>query len=220
MKDKTPENESGIIGKFSVALGLFDYINPIFYGITAITIMTNMFGVMYTPTFAIFVVGAVISLMFGLTIPTVKLLVGLGKMQFKMPVNLVSYVNTGILLSGIALAYAVIGIKPLAFAGILLAFAGVIAFLWHKTGKFNTVAVLIGAVGYLLIYASLITLSIRNGVVLPIILYALAICLFVFLCLIGILSNLKNARVHWTIEISNVICQCAVALATVMLFCR
>lgn len=39
------ENESGIIGHFSVALGLFDYINPIFYGVTVITIMIKMFGI-------------------------------------------------------------------------------------------------------------------------------------------------------------------------------
>ena len=40
------ENESEIIGRFSVALGLFDYINPIFYGVTVITIMIKMFVVM------------------------------------------------------------------------------------------------------------------------------------------------------------------------------
>ena len=214
------ENESGIIGRFSVALGLFDYINPILYGVTVITIMIKMFGIMSTPTYILFAVGAVVSLIFGLSIPTVKLIVGLGKMQFKMPVNLVSFVNTGILLSGIALVYHVVGVKLPAMIIVLLCAAGLIGFLWYKTGKFNTVAVLIGAVGYLMIYASLIALSIRNGVILPIILYALAICLFVFLCLVGILSNLKNAKVHWTIEISNVICQCSVALATVLLLCR
>ena len=35
-----------------------------------------------------------------------------------------------------------------------------------------------------------------------------------------ILSNLKNSKVHWAIEISNVVCQFSVALATVILFCR
>lgn len=214
------ENESGIIGHFSVALGLFDYINPVFYGVTVITILIQMFGVMSVPSYILFAAGAVISLIFGLSIPTVKLIVGLGKMQFRMPVNLVSFVNTGILLSGIALVSHVVGVKPLTLILVLLCAAGIIGFLWYKTGKFNTVAVLIGAVGYLMIYASLITLSIRNGVTLPIVLYALAICLFVFLCLVGILSNLKNAKVHWAIEISNVICQFSVALATVVLLCR
>ena len=214
------ENESGIIGHFSVALGLFDYINPIFYGVTVITILIKMFGVMSVPTYILFAVGAVISLIFGLSIPTVKLIVGLGKMQFKMPVNLVSFVNTGILLSGIALVSHVVGIKPLTLCIVLLCAAGIIGFLWYKTGKFNTVAVLIGAVGYLMIYASQITLSVRSGMILPVVLYALAICLFVFLCLVGILSNLKNAKVHWVIEISNVVCQFSVAMATVILLCR
>ena len=94
----------------------------------------------------------------------------------------------------------------------------VIAFLWHRTGKVNTASVLIGAVGYLMLYASLITLSVRAGRTVPVILYALAICLFVFLCLVGILANLKDAKVHWVIEISNVICQLSVAVATVFLF--
>ncbi len=214
------ENELGTIGHFSVALGLFDYINPIFYGVTVITILVKFLGVMSTPAYILFAAGAVISLIFGLSIPTVKLIVGLGKMQFKMPINLVSFVNTGILLSGISLISHVVGVQPPAMAIVLLCAAALIGFLWRKTGKFNTVAVLIGAVGYLMLYTSLITLSVRSGVVLPVVLYALAICLFVFLCLIGILSNLKNAKVHWAIEISNVVCQFSVALATVILLCR
>ena len=214
------KNESEIIGHFSVALGLFDYINPIIYGVTVITILIKLYGIMSTPTYALFAVGAVISMIFGLSIPTVKLVVGLGKMLFKMPVNLVSFVNTGILISGIALVSHVAGVRPLTLSVVLLCASGIIGFLWYKTGKFNTVAVLIGAVGYLMIYVSLIMLSIRNGVMLPVILYALAICLFVFLCLVGILSNLQNAKVHWVIEISNVICQFSVALATVILLCR
>ena len=218
MNDKGNDNE--IIGKFSVALGLFDYINPIFYSITVITILVKMFGAMSTPIYVLFALGAVISLIFGFSIPTVKLIVGLGKMQFKMPVNLVSFVNTGILLSGIALVSHVVGVRLPTLAVILLCAAAVIGFLWYKTGKFNTVAVLIGAVGYLMIYASMITLSIRSGAILPVVLYAFAICLFVFLCLVGILSNLKNAKVHWVIEISNVICQFSVALATVILLWR
>lgn len=218
MDNKT--NDGGIIGKFSVALGLFDYINPIFYGVTVITILVKMVGAMSTPAYILFAIGAAVSLIFGLSIPTVKLIVGLGKMQFKMPVNLVSFVNTGILLSGIALVSHVVGVKPLTLFVILLCAAGVIGLLWYKTGKFNTVAVLIGAVGYLMIYTSLITLSIRNGMVFPVVLYAFAICLFIFLCLVGILSNLKNAKVHWVIEISNVVCQFSVALATLILLSR
>lgn len=219
-QNNTPNTEAGTVGKFSIALGLFDYINPIFYGITTLTILTNSIGAMRGTTLAVFALGAALSLAFGLSIPTVKLLVGLGRMPFKMPVNLVSFVNTGILLSGIALASHVLDLGPGTLFPILLATAAVIGFLWYKTGKFNTAAVLIGAVGYLLLYASLITLSVRGGAILPVVLYVFAVCLFLFLCLVGILADLKNARVHWVIEISNVVCQGSVALATLLLFHR
>ena len=212
------ESGNGIKSKFSVGLGLFDYINPILYGITVITILKHMYGVMPSGLFWLFLCGAAISLVFGLSIPTVKLTVGLGRMQFKMPVNLVSYVNTGILLSGIALFCHVLGVGTGMLLGILACVAVIIAFLWHKTGTFNTAAVLIGAVGYLMLYASLITMSVRADRTILVILYALAICLFVFLCLVGILANLKDAKVHWVIEISNVVCQMSVAVATILLF--
>lgn len=38
------------------------------------------------------------------------------------------------------------------------------------------------------------------------------------LCGIGIKVNLKNPKVHWVIEISNVVCQLLVAIGTVFLF--
>lgn len=207
------ENSDG----FSVALGLFDYINPILYAVTSVTVILYLRGRAAAPLFWLYVAGAALSLGFGLAIPTVKLLVGLGRLRFEMPVGLVSYVNTGILLSGIALLCHVTGLGTLPLLGILAAAAALIALLWHKTGKFNTAAVLIGAAGYLMLYVSLILLAARAAAVLPLVLYALAICLFVFLCLVGIASNLKNAKVHWVIEISNVICQLAVAVATVVL---
>ena len=203
---------------FSVALGLFDYINPIFYSITMITLVKNMRGVMDKGTFILFVIGATVSLIFGLTIPTVKLIVGLGYMKFKLPVNLVFYVNSGILLSGIALLATVMELKPLALAAILLVVLAILAAVIIKTGKFNTVAVLTGAAGYLMIYTCMIALSRRMGVPAPVYLYATAICLFLFLCGLGIKGNLKDARVHWVIESCNVLCQGCVALATVLLF--
>ena len=203
---------------FSVALGLFDYINPIFYAITTFTIAKNMYGVMSRGVFIAFCIGAVVSLIFGLTIPTVKFIVGLGIMQFKMPVNLVFYVNSGILISGLALFYTVISPKPVIFICMLALILAALFMIYRKTKKFNTVAVLTGAAGYLLIYATMITLCVRSALVAPVVLYAIAICLFVSLCLIGIKANLKDARVHWVIEICNVLCQMSVAIGTILAF--
>ena len=212
------ERTDGIKGKFSVALGLTDYVNPILYTITSATIVTHIGEVMQLPWSAIYVAGAAVSIVCGFAIPTVKLLVGLGKIPFSLPVSLVLCVNSGIFASGLMLARATFGLGTLPFLGIVAATGVVLALIYRQTGKFNNVAVLVGFVGYLLIYASLITRSIQAGRALPVALFAVAICLFLMLVGIGLKADLKNARVHWVIEISNIVCQALVAAGTVILF--
>ena len=206
------------LSKFSVPLGLLDYVNPILYSITIITIIRNTSAAMGRPYNTILLIGAIMSIFFGFIIPTGKVIVGLGIIQFVMPVSLVFCVNTGILMSGLMLLKYVIGLSGAvvcALAAVIICF---LILVYSKTGKINSVAVLTGAAGYLLLYASLITLSSRKGMTLPVIMYALAIFLFVMLCGIGIKADLKDPKVHWVIEISNVICQFLVAAATVTLF--
>ncbi len=210
--------QSAKAAKFSIGLGLFDYINPILYAITSTTITIHMRGVMLPAIFVIFVIGTVISLIFGLAIPTVKLIVGLGLMQFKMPVNLVFFVNSGIFLSGLMLFYTTFSLSLSVLLGMATVLLCLLGLIYHKNRRFNTVAVLTGAFGYAMIYAGMIAYSLKNSLISSVILYAAAIFLFVFLCLIGIKANLKDARVHWVIEISNVLCQLCVAVATLMAF--
>ncbi len=215
MKKRTLEEKKD---NFSVALGLFDYINPILYAITTFTIAKNLYYMTKPAVFVLFVIGAIISLIFGLTIPTVKFIVGLGIMKFKMPVNLVCFVNCGIFLSGMMLFYAILQPKLWVFLLIAAAALVLLGLIYLKTRKFNTVAVLIGAVGYLLIYTTMIRYCLGVGHIASVVLYGVAICLFVMLCGIGIKGNLKDARVHWVIEISNVLCQLCVAIATLLAF--
>ena len=203
---------------FSVPLGLLDYINPILYTITMVTVIRNMNGVMARPYSTFLLIGAVISIFFGFIIPTGKVIVGLGLIKFVMPVSLVFCVNTGILISGLMLFHHVMKLGLTALMFLILLIVGLLTALYFRSRKINTVAVLTGAVGYLLIYTSLITLSLRRGTGLPILLYALAILLFVMLCSIGIKANLKNPKVHWVIEISNVLCQLLVAAGTMLMF--
>ena len=203
---------------FSVALGLFDYINPIFYTITSLTIMRNMKGVMSPLDYRLYVTGAIISLIGGYIIPTGKFIVGLGIMKFVMPVPLVFFVNSGILLSGLVLMKTVLSVADLPSVCIALAIILFLVFVWKKTGKLNPSAVLAGAAGYLMIYISLIFLSLNRGMILPVCLYAIAIILFVSLVITGIGADLYDARVHWFIEIANVLCQGSVALGTLLLF--
>ena len=203
---------------FSVPLGLLDYVNPILYTVTKTTVIRNLYSQMGSPYNYLLLIGAIISIFFGFIIPTGKVIVGLGIIDFVMPVSLVFCVNSGILLSGLVLFKHVMNLDNVVFGIMAVLIVALLIFVYSKHKKINTIAVLTGAVGYLLIYISLITLSIQKGLIIPIILYSIAILLFVMLVGIGIKGNLKNPKVHWVIEISNVICQLLVAAATVMLW--
>ena len=206
------------LNSFSVPLGLLDYINPIFYTITITTIIRNIYKLINQPYNNILLIGAIISIIFGFVIITGKVIVGLGLIKIIMSVSLVFCVNTGILLSGLMLLKYILNLN---LKLLLIIFGIVLMFLfitYYKSKKINTIAVLTGAFGYLMLYISLITLSVRQQNILPIILYAFAILLFIMLCGIGIKANLKNPKVHWVIEISNVICQFLVMLATIIIY--
>jgi len=212
------ENNNKRLNSFSVPLGLLDFINPIMYAITSYTLYSKMKVTMGQPWHLIFTIGAAISLIGGFIIPTGKVIVGLGIIKFVMPVSLVLTVNTGIFISGLILSKTVFGFSLPVLIIIAAVSLILLGLMYSKKKKLNTVAVLIGAIGYVLIYISLITMSIRSGLTLPIILFAVAICLFVGLCTIGIKADLYNPKVHWVIEACNVICQTCVAIGTVLLF--
>ena len=204
--------------RFSVPLGLLDYVNPILYTVTMFELFRYWYPQMQQPYGILFLIGAGISVFFGLLIPTGKVLVGLNVIKFRMPVSLVFCVNAGILLSGLMLLQSVMVIRSSVLIFLVLVIVAVLAFLYHQTKKINTIAVLTGAAGYLLTYVSLITLSARRNMVFPIILYGMAILLFIMLCGIGIKADLKNPKIHWIIEASNILCQLLVAVGTIILF--
>lgn len=207
-----------MFNRFSVPLGLLDYVNPILYTVTMFELFRYWYPQMQQPYGILFLIGAGISVFFGLLIPTGKVLVGLNVIKFRMPVSLVFCVNAGILLSGLMLLQSVMVIRPSVLIFLVLVIVAVLAFLYHQTKKINTIAVLTGAAGYLLTYVSLITLSARRNMVFPIILYGMAILLFIMLCGIGIKADLKNPKIHWIIEASNILCQLLVAVGTIILF--
>ena len=68
--------------KFSVPLGMVDYINPILYTITITTIIKSIMSSIESPFNIILLIGAILSICFGFFIPTGKVLVGLGMVEF------------------------------------------------------------------------------------------------------------------------------------------
>ena len=130
------------LNKFSVPLGLLDYLNPIFYAITIYTIITNIYPLLQIPYNYILLIGAIISLLFGFIIPTGKVMVGLGIIKFRMPVSLVFCVNFGILLSGLMFLKYVMSIS-LSILIIIVAFIIIaLILIYLKSKKINTIAVL------------------------------------------------------------------------------
>ena len=71
--------------KFSVPLGLLDYINPILYTVTMATILCHTGNAMLRLYWHLMHAGAIVSILAGFIIPTGKVLVGLGIIQFRMP---------------------------------------------------------------------------------------------------------------------------------------
>lgn len=204
--------------KFSVPLGLVDYINPILYTITITTIINNNISSIESPYNTFLLIGVILSIVFGFLIPTGKVLVGLNIIEFKMPVSLVLCVNSGIFLSGVVLLKYAFSIKTLLFILLVIFLLAILTIIYMLNKNINTLAVLIGAFGYLMTYISLIIMSHNNHMILPIALYIIAIVLFVMLCGIGIKANLKNPKVHWIIEISNILYQLLVTIGTIVLF--
>ena len=149
--------------KFSVPLGLLDYINPIFYTITIMTIIKSIH--LESPFKIIMIIGAVLSIVFGFVIPTGKVIVGLGIIKFKMPVSLVFLVNVGILLSGLMLFKFVMNLELFLLIIISLIILLLLTIIYHKSKKINTIAVLTGAFGYLLYFSSNFILFVSNHII-------------------------------------------------------
>ena len=137
MAENTDKGRKGRMRTFSVPLGLLDYINPVFYTITTLTILRHMGEFMGPLASKIYTAGAVLSLIGGYIIPTGKLIVGLGLIQFIMPVPLVFAVNNGILVSGLVLLGTVFSL-PVPVTGLLAAaIALCLVLVLKKTGKFK-----------------------------------------------------------------------------------
>ncbi|MCR5782376.1 MAG: hypothetical protein K6G90_06510 [Clostridia bacterium] len=210
-------NKEEKFSKFSVPLGLLDYVNPICYCITMVTIIRHTRADMGQPYGVIFLIGAIISVLFGFVIPTGKVIVGLGLVKFRMPVSLVFCVNTGIFISGLMLLRYAVNVSAAWLCVPAAVTAALLILSYRRSRKINTVAVLTGAAGYAMLYASLIIMAAKWGAAPSIVMYAAAILLFIMLCGIGIRADLKNPKVHWVIEASNVVCQALVAAATLVL---
>lgn len=207
---------------FSLLLGLTDFVNPIFYTLFFITILKKLKDTTNKNMYKIFKIGALISLIGGYIIPTGKVIVGLGLIDFVMPVPIVHIVNTGFLISGVTLFLICLNktYKNLInWIGLVLIIAYIAGFaLISIFSKYNTAAVITGVIGIFLIYISMIIMSKRKRKIISMILAIFSFIITIFLAGVGIKADLYSPTVHWIIELTNIICQCSLFLSAKLLF--
>ena len=208
------------LNKLSIPLGLLGYINPILFAITIITIIRNIGYKMIYPFNHYLFYGVIISALFGFIISTTKVLAGLGLIKSAMPAAFVLGANIGIMISGLTLIHYALKMSVQTLMILIAVILAVLILIYLITRKLNTVALLTGAIGFLLVNISLIIISLWKDMIVSVILYGVAISLSIALCVIGIRSDLRNSKVLLVIEILNVLCQLLVCISTFILFSR
>ena len=211
-ENKTDSQKKG----FNVALGLVDYVNPLTYSINTFLIFAGVKHLMNPLQFWGYLIGIIISLIIGIVIPTGKLLVGLGKIEFRLPYALFFIVNFGIMITGVALFHTVAGTKALLIA--LAVILAIILGLWAMTKKINSAIMFTGTLGYTLIYIALIMLALRAGKILPMIMFILCWCIMMGIIVMSMKVDLTNPKWHWPIEGGNIGTQIILMIGLIVLF--
>lgn len=211
-KEQTQSQKKG----FSIALGLVDYINPLTFSINTFLIWNGLHAAMSMPQRVVYLIGLILALVIGIVIPTGKLLVGMGKMEFRLPFILFFLVNAGIMAIGATLLSMVASTKVLII--VLVAIIAILAFLWISTKKFNSAVLFTGTFGYTMIYVSMAIMAVQAGKILPVVFFALACAIMYGLIIFSMKADLTNPKLHWPIEGLNIGCQILFAIGLLILF--
>ena len=201
--------------EFSVALGLFDYINPICYTIFSIIGFKYFRKIMKSGFFYTYLIGCIISLIGGFFIPTIKVLVGAGVIEWGLPVSKVIIANTGFLISGPTLFIGTLKRNRREGSDVMLLSAGgglSLAFL-------NKFIVGFGALGMIMIYITCAKLAFerkRKYAAITLIISLAGTLFESFYSNSG--ADLNSPAVHWVIEIGAVITHLMLVVSGYLLF--
>lgn len=198
---------------FSVALGLFDYINPICYTTFSIIGFKHFRKIMKSGFFYVYLIGCIISLVGGFTIPTIKTLVGLGIIEWGLPVKPVTIANFGFLVSGPTLFLGTLKCNRRSGSDIMLMSSGLsLAFL-------NKFIVGFGAFGMIMIYVTTAKLAFERKRPYAAITLIVSLCGTLFESVYSnIGTDLNSPAVHWVIEIGAVITHVMLVVSAYLLF--
>lgn len=200
--------------EFNVALGLFDYINPICYTIFSIIGFKYFRKLMKSGFFYVYLVGCIISLIGGFFIPTIKTLVGLGVIEWGLPVSKVIIANTGFLISGPTLFIGTLKCNRRESSDVTLLSAGGVSLAF-----LNKFIVGFGALGMIMIYVTCAKLAIERKRPYAVITLAVSLAGTLFESFYSNSgADLNSAAVHWVIEIGAVITHLMLVVSAYLLF--
>ena len=205
------------MNEFNLALGLLDYCVPIIYGTFTFFMIRLLMNKTSKVIFISYCIGAIISLMAGLTVPTIKCLLGTKVlMDADLIISILStcvfLTNIGILISGTSLYLSTrekfhsTYVASFAFPIVMLAF------------KPTNIAIVIGIIGIILIYISIVKIGLKTKYKLPFIFVGISLVLIISLGVIGMACDTLQASTHWAIEIINICSQSALMTSGILTY--
>lgn len=208
---------------FSIWLGLMDFLNPIIYTLFFVTLVKGLRARNADPgMIKVLIAGAIISMAAGFIIALGKTIVGMGLIDFTLPVPLFYTTDIGFLISGVTLllihnnqTYA--GLPLWVKILVPLAFIALSVFVCVKQGA-NSGAQLTAAIGTFLIYGTMIAMAVRARNWLAMILAIVPIITTAALIPYSAKVDLTDPKTHWVIEPTNIVGQLALWLSAVVLF--
>ncbi|MCR5583856.1 MAG: hypothetical protein K6F63_00275 [Lachnospiraceae bacterium] len=201
------------------ALGLLDYLNPICY--TAFTIIGFFYfrKIMKPGFFYVYFVGAIISLIGGFFIPTIKTLIGLGVMEWGLPVSKVIIANTGFLISGPTLFIGTLKANRVNASKDKNVTLNSVGILGANLAFLNKFIVGFGALGMIMIYVTCAKLAIERKRYYAVVTLVLALCGTLFNSVYSNAgTNLDSPEVHLIIEVFAVITNFMLVVSAYLLF--
>ena len=226
---------------FSLAMGLFDFINPIMYASFFIYTLPKIRKRLIKWCYGVYLAGGILSLSTGILIPSIKCIVGLGLMTFELPVKLVAFVNTGFILSGFSVFFGTLKrfkkhktketielksiINPYIFLGLIVVLGVIIGLMLIRMRSIinpysllNSVVVLGGAVGLILIYISYIKIAIERKRKVGCCLLCYSLIMTLANSFVGAAMDTSASWVHWLIEVIAVSAHTCLFIGGVAIF--
>lgn len=208
---------------FSIWLGLMDFLNPIIYTLFFVTLVRGLKAKKADPgMIKVLTAGAIISMAAGYIIALGKTIVGLGLINFTLPVPLFYITDIGFLISGVTLLLihrkkTYKGLRTWVKIVVPILFIALSIFVCVSQGA-NSGAQLTAAIGTFLIYGTMIAMAAREKNWLALILAIIPILTTAALIPYSASVDLTDPATHWVIEPTNIAGQLALWLSAVLLF--